>query len=121
MDFHNAQRCVLLGREIKAQQELASEAQTKLLEKYGTADTDLPGQYKIPEDKRAEYIAEMEKFSKHKFSVKVAPLDAESISEKLEFSPQDLILLEDVLAPLGLEETGEIKEGKKAQPEVATH
>ena len=34
MDFKNAQKCVLLGREIKKQQELSEEAHKKLLEQY---------------------------------------------------------------------------------------
>jgi hypothetical protein len=135
MDFKDAQKCVLLGRAVKEQQELADAAHKKLLEKYGKPDKEQEGFFTIPEAKRKAYGEEMEKFSKHKFKVKVGRLDAEAISDKLEFSPQDLLLLEDVLAPIELEEPteelapdladipkiGKAKKGKKAQSKNATH
>ena len=120
MGFEHAQKFVLMGREIKKQQTLADETHKKILEKVGTPDLEKKGFFTIPEEAREEYAKEMEKFAGHKFTLRINKFEAEALAEAIKFSPQDLILLENILVPfeLGAEE---VKEHAEAQTEATAH
>jgi hypothetical protein len=105
MGFDVGMKLALLGREIKKQQKLCDETHLGILKKYGTEDEKKPGFYQIKEEYRKEYAAEMEKLDAHDFSVKINRVDASKLAETVQFSPQDLMLLEPVFAPF--DETAE--------------
>ena len=123
MGFHNAQKFVLLGRAIKDQQAIVEATHKKILEKFGTPEENNPGSFTIPEENRKGYGEEMEKLMKNKFKCRIKRVDASSLQDTVKFSPQDLLLLEDILLPLEeLEgEVSEIQKGQEAQPEATAH
>lgn len=104
MGYSEGMRFALMGREIKKQQTLCDETHTGILKKYGIPDTEKPGVFTIPEANRETYAKEMEKLDATKFEVRVNRFDALKLSETIEFSPQDLMLLEPILLPFEIPE-----------------
>lgn len=99
LGFENGVRLALLGQEIKAQRKLLTETHETILKKFGTPDKERPGMYNIPENQREGYAEEMKKFEEHPFETKIKRFDALKLSESIDFTPQDLMLLEPLLLP----------------------
>lgn len=99
MGYDFGMRLALIGREVKKQQKLCDEVHLNILKKYGDEDKEKPGVYSIREVTRKEYIEDMTKLDKTEFTVRVTKLDALKLSETVQFSPQDLLLLEPLLLP----------------------
>lgn len=92
----------LLGKEMKKQQKLCDTVHEGLLKKFGTADPEKKGYYKLNEGTTAEYQAELEKLNATAFEVRVERFNSEKLSEVVEFSPQDWMILEPILTPFEL-------------------
>lgn len=100
MGFDLGLNFALLGKEIKKQQKLCDTTHEGILKKFGTADLEKPGVYKLADATREEYAEEMMKLDAHAFELKIPCFDAAKLSEVVKFSPQDLMLLEPLLRPL---------------------
>jgi len=114
MDFANGSSLALLGRRIKKEQALCTEVRTAILKKFGTADEKNPTLFNIKEDQRAACEAELIKHAENSFTVNIAKLNAQKLSENIKFSPQDLMLLEPVIADLDLGESDDKHLGLRA-------
>jgi hypothetical protein len=91
-----AKNMAILYKKIKEEMVLSQEVHNKLLTEYGTPDPDKAGNYLIADDKKPGFAVEWEKFLKTEFVVNVPKFDLKKLSELLMFSPQDLMVLEDV-------------------------
>jgi hypothetical protein len=114
MDFANGASLALLGRRIKKEQSLCTEVRTAILKKYGTADEKNPTLFNIKEDQRAACEVELTKHAENSFTINIAKLNAQKLSETIRFSPQDLMLLEPIIADLDLENGEEKATGLRA-------
>lgn len=99
MGYSEGMRFALLGKEIKKQQALCEETHAGMLKKYGTPDPERTDVFSIPEANQAAYTTDMTKLDATTFTIKVSRFDALKLSESIEFSPQDLMLLEPILLP----------------------
>lgn len=97
--FDIGMRLALLGKEIKNQQKLRTETHEGILKKFGNADKDRPGMYNIPPEKREAYTEEMKKLDAHTFETKIKRFEAQAVSSAVDFTPQDLMLLEPLFLP----------------------
>jgi hypothetical protein len=100
MEF--SMKLAIIGREVKKQQELQRECHIKILKMLGTPDPVVQGRpqtYTIPDENMTKFEEEMKKMDRTEFTIKVNRMDALKMSEKIDFSPQDLMLLEPLILP----------------------
>ena len=118
MGFDFAQKSQLLGKTVKKQIQEKVKVHETLLKEHGTADKEKPGFYSIPEENRAKYAEDMEKLNKHEFTVRINKMDAKELSKKIDFSPQDLMLLEPIFTGLLDESGASTDDAKETGPET---
>lgn len=99
MGYESGLKFALIGKQIKNQQKLCDEVHEGILKKFGTADTEKKGFYKLNEETKDQYAAEMKKLEATEFHVRVSKFNSLELSEVIKFSPQDLMILEPLFEP----------------------
>lgn len=98
LDFPTSYNISRILKKLGSEQTTLNELYGKLLKKWGESD-DGGENYKIPEEKRAEFAKEAQEFLKMKVTIDRWKLDVSKL-EKLSMSPSDFLVLEPLLANL---------------------
>lgn len=100
MGFELGQKFVLIGRELKKQDELMKETHLKLLKEFGKPDPDPKkrDQYTLNEATITQFEAEYKKLLAHSFDIRVSRIDATKLSEKIDLSPSEWLALDNLLS-----------------------
>lgn len=100
MGFELGQKFVLIGRELKKQKSLLDECHEKLLKEFAKPDPKAPGNYLLNEGTQEKFNDEMKKLLANRFDILVNKIDSLKLSEKIDLSPQDWIVLEPLFKPI---------------------
>lgn len=126
LPFQLIQKFVLIYKEVRAQQKLLEECHQKLLDSFGTPKKQDPKtppmmgiQYDIPPEKVKEFNDEWLKLLETKFKIRVSKLDSKKLSEKIDLSPKEWILLEAIFLPFEDEQKASAPNQKTEGKEVS--